>query len=227
MRQTITVYCSSSDEVAEVYKRAAHELGKLIAERGYNMIYGGSQLGLMGVVSEAALEAGATVLAVMPSLFQAAKLPHNEQIELIITEGMRARKTLMEERADAFIALPGGYGTLEEVLEVITNKQLGLHAKPIVLLNTENYYAPLLAQFDAGVAGQFIRPQFRHLAYVATTPGDALDYISRYRSSRYGDAEPEDHNPDHTHHDQGNDRPHDRESASSMRSYRQGGSGGS
>jgi uncharacterized protein (TIGR00730 family) len=151
-----------------------------MAQHGYNMIYGGSQRGLMGVVSEAAFAAGATVLAVMPSLFQAAKLPHNEAIELIITEGMRARKTLMEERADAFIALPGGYGTLEEVLEVITNKQLGLHSKPIVLLNTENYYAPLLAQFDAGVAGQFIRPQFRHLVYVATTPMDALDYIASY-----------------------------------------------
>ncbi len=180
VRQTITVYCSSSDAVPDVYKRAAHELGIEIARHGYRMIYGGSQRGLMGVVSEAAFAGGATVLAVMPSLFQAAKLPHNEQIELIITEGMRARKTLMEERADAFIALPGGYGTLEEVLEVITNKQLGLHEKPIVLLNIEDYYAPLLAQFDAGVEGQFIRPQFRNLAYVASTPVEALDYIHSY-----------------------------------------------
>src|SRR5919202_1553391 len=180
LRQIITVYCSSSDEVAEVYKRAAHELGNLIAERGYNMIYGGSQLGLMGVVSEDAFEAGDTVLAVMPSLFQAAKLPHNEQIELIITEGMRARKTMMEERADAFIALPGGYGTLEEVLEVITNKQLRIHAKPIVLLNTADYYAPLLAQFEAAIRDNFIRPQFRNLAYAAKTPAEALDYIASY-----------------------------------------------
>lgn len=179
-RQTITVYCSSSDAVADIYKQAAYELGVLIARHGYRMIYGGSQRGLMGVVSEAAFEGGTTVLAIMPSLFQAAQLPHNEQIELIITEGMRARKTLMEERADAFIALPGGYGTLEEVLEVITNKQLGLHDKPIVLLNIADYYAPLLAQFDAGVADQFIRPQFRNLAYVASTPVEALDYIRSY-----------------------------------------------
>src|SRR3712207_6300947 len=107
--QTITVYCSSSDAVADIYKEAAHELGTLIAQRGYNMIYGGSRVGLMGVVSEAVYAAGGTVLAIMPSLFQAARLPHNEQIELIITDGMRARKTLMEERADAFVALPGGY----------------------------------------------------------------------------------------------------------------------
>ncbi len=180
MTRTITVYCSSSDAVAEVYKTAAHELGTQIARRGYNLIYGGSQLGLMGVVSEAAFAAGGTVLAIMPSLFQAAELPHNEQIELLITEGMRARKTLMEERADAFIALPGGYGTLEEVLEVITNKQLRLHDKPIVILNTDDYYAPLMAQFEAGIAGHFIRPQFRDLAYIAQSPREALDYIARF-----------------------------------------------
>ena len=179
MARTITVYCSSSDAVADVYRAAAHELGESIARRGYHMIYGGSRLGLMGVVSEAAFSAGGTVLAIMPSLFQVAELPHNEQIELLITEGMRARKTMMEERADAFIALPGGYGTLEEVLEVITNKQLRLHDKPIAILNTNDYYAPLLAQFDAAVEGQFIRPQFRDLAYVAATPAEALEYIAR------------------------------------------------
>ena len=178
MAQTITIYCSSSDAVADIYKTAAHELGTLIAQRGYNLIYGGSREGLMGVVSEAAFEAGGAVLAIMPSLFQAAKLTHNDQIELLITDGMRARKTLMEERADAFVALPGGYGTLEEVLEVITNKQLGLHEKPIVLLNTNNYYAPLLAQFEAGIDQHFIRPQFRDLAHVAATPVAALDYIA-------------------------------------------------
>src|ERR687893_1620560 len=129
------------------------------------MIYGGSQLGLMGAVSEGAFAAGGTVLAVMPSLFQAAQLPHNEAIELLITDGMRARKTIMEERADAFIALPGGYGTLEEVLEIITNKQLRIHHKPIVLLNVNDYYGPLIAQFAAAVDQQFIRPQFRDLAY--------------------------------------------------------------
>ncbi len=185
--QTITVYCSSSDAVADIYKEAAHELGTLIAQRGYNMIYGGSRVGLMGVVSEAVYAEGGTVLAIIPSLFQAARLPHNEQIELIITDGMRARKTLMEERADAFVALPGGYGTLEEVLEVITNKQLQLHDKPIVLLNTNDYYAPLLAQFDAAVAEHFIRPQFRDLFYVAATPAAALDYIAAYAPPRTGD----------------------------------------
>lgn len=180
LAQTITVYCSSSDDVAEEYKTAAAELGGLIAQRGYNLIYGGSQRGLMGAVSEGAFAAGGTVLAVMPSLFQAARLPHNEAIELLITDGMRARKTIMEERAEAFIALPGGYGTLEEVLEVITNKQLRLHDKPIVLLNTNGYYAPLVALFDAAVEGKFIRPQFRDLAHVVDTPLAALEYIANY-----------------------------------------------
>ena len=180
MKQTITVYCSSSDAVAEIYREAAHELGTLIARRGFNMIYGGSRVGLMGIVSDAAHAGGATVLAIMPSLFEAAQLPHNEQIELVITEGMRARKTLMEERADAFIALPGGFGTLEEVLEVITNKQLRLHDKPIVLLNVNDYYGPLVTQFDAAVAQRFIRPEFRDLLHVATTPAAALDYIDAY-----------------------------------------------
>ena len=120
LKKVITVYCSSSDAVAEVYKAAARELGTLIARRGYDMIYGGSRVGLMGIASDAALAAGANVVGIMPSLFQAAQLAHNEAIELVITEGMRARKQMMEDRADAFIALPGGYGTLEEVLEVIT-----------------------------------------------------------------------------------------------------------
>lgn len=180
MRKTITVYCSSSDLVGDEYRTVAHELGTRIAERGDNLIYGGSQVGLMGVVSEAVFAAGGSVQAIMPSLFQAARLPHNEQIELVITEGMRARKTLMEERADAFIALPGGFGTLEEVLEIITNKQLRLHDKPIVLLNTNNYYAPLLAQFETGVAQGFIRPQLLGLFHVATTPERALEYIDAY-----------------------------------------------
>lgn len=184
MIRTITVYCSSSDAVAASYRVAAHRLGTLIAERGYTLIYGGSQLGLMGVVSEAAFVAGGTVLAVMPSLFQAARLPHNEQIEMIITEGMRARKTIMEERADGFIALPGGYGTLEEVLEVITNRQLGLHDKPIVLLNVDDYYAPLLAQFNAGVKGHFIQARFRDLLYVAATPEEAIEHIETYATHR-------------------------------------------
>jgi cytokinin riboside 5'-monophosphate phosphoribohydrolase len=176
--KTITVYCSSSDSVADVYKEAARELGTLIARRGYNMIYGGSRVGLMGIVSDAAFDAGGQVLAIMPSLFQAASLPHNEAIELMITEGMRARKTLMEERADAFIALPGGFGTLEEVLEVITNRQLRLHDKPIVLLNINNYYAPLLAQFETAFESHFIRPEYRDLVHTATTPIAAMDFIA-------------------------------------------------
>jgi cytokinin riboside 5'-monophosphate phosphoribohydrolase len=178
--RTITVYCSSSDAVGEPYRTAAHELGTLIAQRGFHMIYGGSQAGLMGVVSEAAFAAGGTIQAIMPSLFQAAQLTHNEQIELILTEGMRARKTLMEERASAFIALPGGYGTLEEVLEIITNRQLRLHDKPIVLLNVNDYYAPLLAQFQAGVDQHFIRPEYLDLFHVATNAGDALTHIEAH-----------------------------------------------
>lgn len=180
VKRTITVYCSSSDAVAEVYKAAAHELGRVLARHGYNLVYGGSRHGLMGVLSEAAFEAGGTVIGVMPELFEAARKTHNEQIELIITDGMRARKTIMEARADAFIALPGGYGTLEEVLEVITNKQLGLHDKPIVFLNVSEYYAPLLAQFDTAVQGHFIQPRFRHLFFVADSVEAALEHITSY-----------------------------------------------
>ena len=180
---TITVYCSSSNAVGEVYQAAAHELGTLIANRGYNLVYGGSRAGLMGTVSEAAFAAGGSIQAIMPSLFEAAKRTHNEQIELVITDGMRARKTLMEERADAFIALPGGFGTLEEVLEVITNKQIQLHDKPIVLLNINNYYAPLLEQFQSAVEQGFIRPEFLHLFHVASTPEDAVTYIDGQSST--------------------------------------------
>ncbi len=178
LQQTITVYCSSSDAVDIVYQAAAAELGTLLAQRAYRLVYGGSRSGLMGVVSEAALEAGGTVVGIMPELFEVARATHNAQIELIITDGMRTRKAMMEERADAFIALPGGFGTLEEVLEVITNKQLHLHHKPIVLLNINDYYGPLLAQIETGLAQHFIRPEYRSLFTVATTPTAALDAIA-------------------------------------------------
>ncbi|MBA3944166.1 MAG: TIGR00730 family Rossman fold protein [Herpetosiphonaceae bacterium] len=178
LQHTITVYCSSSDAVSEVYQAAACELGRLIVERGYLLVYGGSRSGLMGLVSEAALAAGGTVIGIMPELFQAARAAHNTEIELIITDGMRARKAMMEDRADAFIALPGGFGTFEEVLEVITNKQLALHHKPIVLLNINDYYAPLLAQVETAVAQHFIRPEYRNLFTVATTPIAALDAVA-------------------------------------------------
>ncbi len=174
----ITVYCSAGQFVNPLFHDAAAELGAAIARQGFTLIYGGSQLGLMGTVSEAALAAGGTVIGIMPELFQQAKVAHNPQIELIITDGMRARKALLEEHAAAFIALPGGYGTLEEVLEVLTNKQLQLHSKPVVLLNIDHFYDSLLAQFDTAVAHGCIQPALRNLVAVATTPATALDYIT-------------------------------------------------
>ncbi|GAC1537487.1 MAG: TIGR00730 family Rossman fold protein [Herpetosiphon sp.] len=188
MIKFITVYCSASDAIPHVYKHAAQELGSLIAKHGYGLIYGGSRRGLMGYVSEAAFSAGGTVLAVMPELFSAARIGHNEAIELILTDGMRSRKTIMEQRADAFIALPGGLGTLDELMEVMTNKQLGLHRKAICLLNVNGYFDPLLAQIQAGIREGFIQPRFINLAAIATTPRDAIAAIDAYTGTESPDS---------------------------------------
>jgi len=177
---TVTVYCSSSQAVPRVYHQAAAALGRAIAQQNWTLVYGGNSVGLMKILSDAARDAGGKIIGVTPQLFIDKGLDDKNCDELIVTENMRQRKAMMEERGDAFIAMPGGLGTFEEVFEIIVGKQLAYHNKPIVLLNIANYYEHLLKQFDASIEQKFIKPKAREVFYVAPDVDSAIEHIRTY-----------------------------------------------
>lgn len=170
----ITVYSASSGQVADSYLAAARHLGTLMARGGHTLINGAGRTGLMGATTDACLAAGGRAIGVIPEFMVEQGWQHDGMSELIVTPDMHRRKELMAERSDACIALPGGVGTLEELLEIITWKQLGLYLKPIVVLNTDDYFGPLLAQLDRAAAQHFMREQHKDIWRVATTPEEAL-----------------------------------------------------
>jgi uncharacterized protein (TIGR00730 family) len=163
------------------YAQAARELGRLLAARRLRTVYGAGNIGLMGVLADAALEAGGDVVGVIPQALVARELAHNGVTELRVVDSMHQRKALMADLADAFIALPGGIGTLEELCEVLTWLQLGIHSKPCGLLNVAGYFEPLLAMLDRAVDERFLRPQHRSLLQVATDPVELLDRLQTIR----------------------------------------------
>jgi cytokinin riboside 5'-monophosphate phosphoribohydrolase len=178
---SICVYCSSSDAVASEYVEAARALGELIGRRGHELVYGGGRVGLMGVLARAARAAGAPVTGVIPEALEAKGLAYRDGTRILVTRTMRERKAAMEERADAFVALPGGFGTLEELLEIVTLRQLGYHAKAIAIVNTCGFYDHLLQQFERLYERYFAKPDFRLLYHVAEGPEDAIAYTESYR----------------------------------------------
>lgn len=159
----ICVFCASSPGARAEYRAAAEELGRELARRKIGLVYGGGNVGLMGVVADAALAAGAEVIGVIPENLMARELGHNGLTKLHVVHSMHERKALMADLSDAFIALPGGYGTLDEFCEVLTWSQLGLHMKPCGVLNVLDYYSPLLTMFDHAVQERFVRPENREL----------------------------------------------------------------
>lgn len=179
--KNVTVYCSSSIAVAPLYFEAARELGAILAQAGATLVYGGTNVGLMGAISQAVRAGGGRTIGVIPERIQLLGITDTEVSELVVTDGMRERKAVMEDRADAFVALPGGFGTFEEFFEIVTAKQLGLHRKPIVLLNIAGYYDPLLQQLEKGAEQEFIKANGLLLFNVSTTPQAALDYIADYQ----------------------------------------------
>lgn len=170
----ITVYAASSGQIPEIYHDAATELGTLLARRGHTLINGAGCTGLMGAAIDACMSAGGTSIGVIPQFMIEQEWQHKGMSELIVTPDMHTRKETMASRSDACIACPGGVGTLEELLEVITWKQLGLYLKPIIVLNIDGFYDPLLDLFDRCVRQRFMRPQHRDIWQVAATPGEAL-----------------------------------------------------
>ncbi len=177
----VCVFCGSSMGLRPAYKLAAQAMGETLAGRGIGLVYGGGNVGLMGVVADATLAAGGEVIGVIPEFLVAKEIAHTGLTKLHVVSSMHERKALMAELSDAFVALPGGYGTLEEFCEILTWSQLGLHHKPQGLLNIEGYYQPLLRLFDQAVTEQFLKPQLRSLVLEAPDPEQLLDLMANYR----------------------------------------------
>jgi uncharacterized protein (TIGR00730 family) len=175
-----TCYCSSSAAVDGSYAEAARALGAAIAGRGDELVYGGTSVGLMAALSAAVRAAGGRVTGVIPELMVERGLADDAVDELVVTAGMDGRKQEMIGRADAFVALPGGFGTLEELLEVLTLKQLGYHRKPIVLLDVDGFWAPLLALFQHLYDARFARPEYAQLYHVAADVDALLHHVDTY-----------------------------------------------
>ncbi len=170
----ICVFCGSSRGASSIYAEQAAALGARIASRGRVLVYGGGNIGLMGVVADAALHAGGEVIGIIPRALMDKELGHRGITDLRIVDSMHERKARMADLADAFVALPGGFGTLDEFCETLTWAQLGLHAKPCGLLNTHGYYDAFLQQLDVAVQAGFLRHAHRRLISVAEDVDDLL-----------------------------------------------------
>ncbi len=170
----ICVFCGSSPGARQCYAEAAVALARHLAAEGIGIVYGGSQRGLMGTLADAALAAGGEVVGVIPHSMVDREIAHTGLSELRIVESMHERKALMADLSDAFIALPGGFGTLDEFCEILTWAQLGLHAKPCGVLNVAGFFDPLLAAFDHAMNEGFIRPRYRCLVISAHTPASLI-----------------------------------------------------
>lgn len=173
----ICVFCGSADGVDPIFAATAKELGQRIAAAGMGLVYGGASVGLMGTLADAALAGGAEVIGVIPQSLVDREIAHPNLTKLITVKTMHERKALMYQHADAFIVLPGGFGTLDEFMEIVTWAQLGLHRKPCVLLNINGYYDGLVAFLDHAVERGFIKIKNRGLIRVAQTLDDALDPV--------------------------------------------------
>ena len=182
--KSVAVYCGSSSGNQPLYTQQAQAMGQELATRGLTLVYGGGRVGLMGAVADATLGAGGRVVGVIPRFLADKELAHPGCTELHVVDTMHQRKLLMADLAEGFVALPGGFGTLEELFEVLTWGQLGLHGKPVGLLNATGFYDPLLALLDHMVGQEFLRAENRQqLLQNAAVPA-LLDALSAYRPAR-------------------------------------------
>lgn len=178
MIRTVVVYCASSSKIDACYVAAAEELGRLLAESGVRCCNGAGGIGLMGALSNSALQHGGEVVGVIPRFMCEMGWQHTSLTQLEVVESMHDRKRRMMELADAAVALPGGVGTLEELFEVITWKQLGLFLKPIVIVNVNGFFTPLLRYLDSLIEAQFMREEHRKIWTVVDSPSQVLDAIA-------------------------------------------------
>jgi uncharacterized protein (TIGR00730 family) len=182
--QRLCVFCGSSKGAREVYIHAAQQLGHELAKRGIELVYGGGNVGLMGVLADAVLAAGGHVIGVIPEQLMARELGHTSIQDLRIVKTMHERKALMAELADGFIAMPGGIGTYEEFFEVLTWAQLGIHSKPCALLNVDGFYDPVLRLLHHAVEEHFVRASHRELVVVEAEPTELLDLMFAHHAPR-------------------------------------------
>ena len=180
----ICVFCGSSQGNRPEYRAAAQEMAAELARRKIGLVYGGGNVGLMGVIADAVLGAGGDVQGVMPDHLLAREVGHKGLTKLHVVRSMHERKALMADLSDAFVALPGGFGTLEEFCEVVTWTQLGLHAKPCGILNVLGFYSPLLRMFDHAVEERFLKSENRALVLARDKPGELLQALEQWRPVR-------------------------------------------
>jgi uncharacterized protein (TIGR00730 family) len=180
----VCVFCGSSEGRRPSYRRAAEEFGGLLAGRGIGLVFGGGRVGLMGAIADAVMAARGEAIGVIPRTLVEREVGHNGLSKLHVVETMHERKALMANLADAFVALPGGFGTYEEFCEVLTWGQLGLHGKPCGLLNVDGYYDALLALFDHAVDEKFVQPVNRAMVLADTDPARLLDRLEAYDAPR-------------------------------------------
>jgi len=177
----VCVFCSSSDYVDEQYFEAARDLGTLLSSNNFHLVYGGTDVGLMGALAKSMQEGEGQITGVIPKFIFQKGIAYEGCNKLMVTRDMRERKATMESLSDAFIALPGGFGTLEELMEIITLKQLMVHAKPIVLVNTGGFFNPLNGFFDQVYHQGFASERFRELMKFVPNVWEAIKYIKSYR----------------------------------------------
>ena len=182
----ITVFCGSSSGTDPVYTTAAHSLGQLLAKAKIGLVYGGANVGLMGAVADGVLEEGGEAIGVIPNFLRSNEIAHQGLTELVEVENMHQRKTIMHERCDGIIALPGGFGTLEELFEMLTWAQLGLHKKPIGLLNVQGFYDALTGFIQTMVDRGFLKPENQRMLLVSDDASDLLTQMRAYQPPTVG-----------------------------------------
>ena len=182
--KSVCVYCGSSPGKLPAYREAARALGHEMVARGLDLVYGGASIGVMGAVADAVLERGGAVTGVIPYSLSTKEVSHSGLDELIVVDSMHERKAKMAELSDAFVALPGGWGTCEEIFEMLTWAQLGFHEKPCGLLNAADYYDPLFAFLEHAIEERFVREQFRPMMIMEEDPARLLDRFATYEPPR-------------------------------------------
>lgn len=178
--KSICVYCASSLGNNSVFAKQAYELGQTLAEHGITLVYGGAKVGLMGKVADGALTNGGKVVGIIPEFLAAKEIKHETLSELIVVQTMHERKALMQEKSDGFIALPGGFGTMEELFEILTWGQLSLHKKPIGILNLEGYYDSLIQLIDSMIHSGLLKEEYKNMVLVSDSIDDLLSQMNLY-----------------------------------------------
>ncbi len=177
---SICVFCGSSTGTRPIYARIARVLGEKLARQGVTLVYGGGRVGLMGIVADAVLEAGGRAIGVIPDPLATKEIAHDRLTELHVVSGMHERKALMATKSSAFLTLPGGLGTFEEFFEILSWGALGIHQKPIGILNVDGYFDPLIALLEHGIAQQFIQPGSLHSLIVSDNPDTLIGSLLAY-----------------------------------------------